>query len=235
MFFFVSHRRHVTPNRLVGSRRRTLVHALHIGVLLSGTLLAAPASAEVTRGNRRSMDERLLDAREDVQRRPRDLRQEVKDAVLNGRIRAALLKSLRGADGLRVDVQSTRGAVTLTGEVKDRPSQRLAVEVARVVCGVTTVQNFLKLNPRVRNQESQAARLQDAALQTDVKLRLLDAVGDSALKIHVEATSGVVSLRGPVTDEVVSKRAAISAAGAPGVTRVENLMDVAAGDDAQPE
>src|SRR4051812_43521319 len=61
-----------------------------------------------------------------------------KDALLNIKVRSALLKNLK-VDGLRVRVNATGDTVDLAGSVKDRATLKLAKEVAKSVEGVTTV------------------------------------------------------------------------------------------------
>jgi osmotically-inducible protein OsmY len=68
--------------------------------------------------------------------------------------------------------------------------------------------------------------LSDADLETQVKSRLLGELGRFALEIEVEATDGVVSLRGWVPDAARERFALDTAQGVRGVERVIDLIRV---------
>ena len=66
--------------------------------------------------------------------------------------------------------------------------------------------------------------LKDAILEGRVKGHLLDDVGENAMKIEVEASNGVVSLRGTVPSSIVQKTALQTARSTKGVTKVVDLL-----------
>ena len=154
---------------------------------------------------------------------------EVSQALTGVSVKAKLIEKL-GTDGLRIHVQMKGTTAVLTGQVEKKESQELAKEVALSVADVKEVDNRLTQNPA---RETSAAKdvqleIEDGVLETKVKGALLTEVGRNALKIEVEATNGVVSLRGPVPSSEISKSAVAKAKAVPGVTKVVNLLRTSA-------
>jgi osmotically-inducible protein OsmY len=150
-------------------------------------------------------------------------------------VRLALLESL-GDDGLRIHIDVDGDRVALAGEVRHRSSQELAEEVAEGVNGVRHVRNDLVLEAQAQGPSGKpitraASQLEDemadTLLESKVKLRLLDRAGSTAFKVEVEATDGVVSLRGKVPDREHRKIVLEAARETAGVRRVINLLKVA--------
>lgn len=148
------------------------------------------------------------------------------EAILGAKIRMALLKNLKGADGMRIEVIVEGTTVTLAGQVNDRASMKLAGEVAKSVGGVKRVNSSLTLNPKSPKQDSFADQVKDATLVTEVRLALLQELGADAVNIHVAAASGVVSLRGNLPTALARDRAVAVVNAVSSVKRVENLLDV---------
>jgi hyperosmotically inducible protein len=148
------------------------------------------------------------------------------EAILGAKIRMALLKSLKGADGMRIEVTVTGQDVVLAGEVHDRASMKLASEVVKAVEGVRNVKSTLTLDPKSPKQDSFSAQVNDATLVTEVRLALLEQIGAEAFSIHVAAASGVVSLRGELPSKEERERALKTVNAISSVKRVENLIDV---------
>lgn len=146
-------------------------------------------------------------------------------------VRAKLIESLR-VDGVRIAVKAAGDRVTLSGSVKAKSSQELAEEIARSVSGVREVDNRVTVAPAgaadsVADAAGKAEReVSDAALETRVKLRLLDSLGLGGFKIEVEASEGVVSLRGTARSREHRQIAKAEAAKVPGVRRVIDLLQV---------
>ena len=82
------------------------------------------------------------------------------------------------------------------------------------------------MNPEHKKSagKSVEADIKNAAMETKVKHQLLTEIGANALKIEVEASDGVVSLRGTVPNAEVEKLAVRKAEHAGGVKRVINLL-----------
>ncbi len=68
------------------------------------------------------------------------------DAVLTTRVKTAFINdTLIGA--ARIDVETVKGVVTLSGRVPNREQEARAIELARAVKGVTDVKSTLLIQP----------------------------------------------------------------------------------------
>ena len=70
----------------------------------------------------------------------------IDDATITTRIKTALLND-PDVGGLRIDVDTFKGVVTLSGRVKTRAEEAKAVAVARKIGGVTDVKSTLLVEP----------------------------------------------------------------------------------------
>ncbi|MFL6195300.1 MAG: BON domain-containing protein [Thermoanaerobaculia bacterium] len=158
--------------------------------------------------------------------------QDVADARLEADVRLALLDKL-GDDVLGVTVDAVGGRVSLLGAVDKRATQELAEEVAKSVPGVVSVDN--RLSAREGEPESTAVgkaaghterEVGDAVLEMRVGKNLLAEIGRYALDLEVEATDGVVSLRGTLPDRERKSLALRAARDTSGVKDVVDLLKV---------
>ncbi|MBI4914976.1 MAG: BON domain-containing protein [Acidobacteria bacterium] len=150
--------------------------------------------------------------------------------VLEAKVRLALLEKL-GTDSLKIKVDLAGTKVILTGEVAKRATEELAEEVALAVPGVKKVDNRLKVvdKPEATGKVERAVRdaareVDDAVIESRVKLAIADELGSKVTRIEVEATDGVVSLRGTVPDDERRDLAVRAAKGVSGVTKVVDLL-----------
>ncbi len=189
-----------------------------LAALVLGSLLSACASTVPT--------ERAQAEEEGIRE------QEVSDARLAREVQLALLEKL-GQDALGVTVDAKRGRVRLFGAVDKRSTQELAEEVAEAVPGVQSVDNHL--SAREASPESTAVgkavghaerEVDDAVLEMRVGRNLLEEIGRYALDLEVEATEGVVSLRGSLPDPERKTLALRTAEKTPGVKKVVDLLEV---------
>ena len=149
---------------------------------------------------------------------------EVSEALKALSIQSKLIDKL-GADALRITVHVSGGTATLTGEVAKKSSQKLAAEVARSVEGIQKVDNQVtQANPPAALPNAEA-NVKDAILLTRVKTILLTDIGVSALKIDVDVTNGVVSLRGKLGNAEINEEAMRKTRSIKGVAKVINLLD----------
>lgn len=158
--------------------------------------------------------------------------QDVSDARLETEVRLTLLEKL-GEDALGVTVEANGGRVSLIGAVDKRTTQELAEEVVRSVPGVVSVDNRLAsreeqpLSTPVGKAVGHAEReVNDAVLEMRIGRKLLGEIGRYALDLEVEATDGVVSLRGVLPDRERKTLALRAAKGISGVKKVVDLLDV---------
>lgn len=70
----------------------------------------------------------------------------IDDATITTRVKTALLNDPE-VGGLRIDVDTFKGVVTLSGRVKTPQEEKTAIELARRVGGVTDVKSTLQVQP----------------------------------------------------------------------------------------
>ncbi len=68
--------------------------------------------------------------------------QTIDDAGITAKVKAALLAE-KGVDGMRINVDTSQGNVTLSGKVPDQAQVQRATQVARGIEGVKDVDNKL--------------------------------------------------------------------------------------------
>ncbi len=150
------------------------------------------------------------------------------DSMLVGiKVKIALLEKL-GVDALHVDVDDRDGRVTLSGTVKKRETAELAEGVAGGVGGVTAVQNDLKLAEYEKDPskldvavKETGRELEDALLQSKVRLRLIEKMGTDGVRIGTEAAGATVTLELPRDLSHERREEAVSIARqVPGVQKV---------------
>jgi len=192
---------------------KALLSALFLGVLLSACASTVPT-------------ERSRAAAEGVRE------QDVSDARLENAIRLALLEKL-GQDGVGIKVDVDQGRTKLTGRVDKRSTQDLAEEVVKAVPGVRDVDNDLTNRdeaapgtPVARAVGHAERKVDDAVLEIRVGKNLLAEIGRYALDLEVEASDGVISLRGTVPDRERKSLALKAAEGTSGVKKVIDLLKV---------
>jgi hyperosmotically inducible protein len=70
----------------------------------------------------------------------------IDDATITTRVKTALLND-PVVGGMRIDVDTFKGVVTLSGRVKSKDEEAKAVQLARNVPGVTDVKSTLQIEP----------------------------------------------------------------------------------------
>jgi hyperosmotically inducible protein len=68
----------------------------------------------------------------------------IDDATITTRVKTALLNDPQVA-GLKIDVNTTKGIVTMSGVVRSRDEEQRAVQIARGVPGVQDVKSTLQV------------------------------------------------------------------------------------------
>lgn len=203
-------------------RTNRLIHAtiLGAGLLMTTEALAGDAHA-ATNAKTHNPDTTV---KQKAQGTSSKIKEDINEAILASRIRVAMMKSLKGADALRVVVQVNGTVATLSGEVEDRASEKMASESARSVQGISAVQSSVVHNPKAPHQADFEMRVRDAILKDNVRLRLLQEVGVPALGIHVTATDGAISLRGNMPNSTTRNKAVEEVRSMADVRRVEDMM-----------
>ncbi len=145
------------------------------------------------------------------------------DSTITARVKAALIddKNIRSSD---ISVKTENKVVTLSGSVDSAGQKDLAVNAAKTVEGVTTV------NDQLRVAEEKSASLKgyagDTAITSQVKAKLLADDIVPSRKITVETRAGTVHLSGTVDSRQQADRAADIAKAVSGVKNVENNVSV---------
>jgi osmotically-inducible protein OsmY len=71
----------------------------------------------------------------------------IDDATITTRVKTALLND-PDVGGLRIDVDTFKGVVTLSGAVKSQGEAETAVAIARRISGVSDVKSTLQVSPK---------------------------------------------------------------------------------------
>jgi hyperosmotically inducible periplasmic protein len=72
--------------------------------------------------------------------------QTIDDSAITTRVKTAMLNDPQ-VGGLRIDVDTFKGAVTLSGRVKSATEREQALKLARNISGVTEVKDALQVIP----------------------------------------------------------------------------------------
>jgi osmotically-inducible protein OsmY len=70
----------------------------------------------------------------------------IDDATITTRVKTSLLNDEQ-VGGLRIDVDTFKGVVTLSGRVKSKDEEVRAIALARKIGGVTDVKSTLQIQP----------------------------------------------------------------------------------------
>lgn len=70
----------------------------------------------------------------------------IDDTTVTTRVKTAMLND-PAVGGLRIDVDTFKGVVTLSGSVKNQAEKDTAIALARRTSGVTEVKDALQINP----------------------------------------------------------------------------------------
>ena len=134
------------------------------------------------------------------------------DAGITGMIKTKLAADDR-VSAFEINVNTTDGAVTLTGNVDSQEATEAALQLAKDTSGVRDVKDMISV--RVGSMTGDApdpdrtagAHIDDAVISARVKARLLDDPVVKGLQIDVDTRDGVVFLTGSVTSDAERKQA----------------------------
>jgi hyperosmotically inducible periplasmic protein len=161
----------------------------------------------------------------------RSVKNTSQDAATTSKVKTALLLS-KHVSAFDIKTTTTRGVVSLTGEVPSEETRRLAGAIAQDTSGVTQVQNDLVVNPGAGRNPAMANlgdRIADLEVKTIVIDRLARAPELKDKRLTVQVAKQVVTLEGTV-DSPAQKRAAEDIAiQAPGVQNLVSQLTVADG------
>jgi len=143
------------------------------------------------------------------------------DSTVNASVKAALFSN-KETPSARVNVETYKGVVLLSGFVDNQAQKDAAGTTARGVSGVTQVHNTLLVMPST----GVGTKLDDSMLTGRVKSALIDHKDVESGQINVETRSGVVQLAGFVRTDAMRMLALEVAGRVSGVKRVEDAMIV---------
>ncbi|ATM22911.1 molecular chaperone OsmY [Raoultella ornithinolytica] len=145
------------------------------------------------------------------------------DSTITARVKAALIddKNIRSSN---ISVKTENKVVTLSGSVDSAEQKDLAVNAAKTVKGVTTVND--QLNVVAEKSASLEGYAGDTAITSQVKAKLLADDIVPSRKVTVETRDGTVHLSGTVDSRQQADRAADIAKAVSGVKNVENNLSV---------
>jgi osmotically-inducible protein OsmY len=146
---------------------------------------------------------------------------------LEGVANDALLTTEVKAKLITVDIDSTAtlgvhvsgGVATLSGAVRTQAARERTVAAAKSVRGIRVVHDELHVDPHVPDVR---ARVGDAALAGRIAAAIFTQTGSTAVRVDVH--TGVVTLRGSVTDPKLRDAAVDTARNTTGVTSVVDDM-----------
>ena len=148
------------------------------------------------------------------------------DATITGMIKTRLAADSR-VRASEINVDTTNGVVTLTGNVDGQEARNAAMELARDTSGVSDVKDMISVRSGSASGEAPdpsrtlGERVDDAGITLRVKARLLDDPLVKGLQIDVDTRDTVVFLTGSVGSEAERKQAIEIARSTEGVTNVE--------------
>jgi hyperosmotically inducible protein len=161
----------------------------------------------------------------------RSVKDTSEDAATTSKVKTALLLS-KHVSAFEIKATTTRGVVSLTGEVPSEETRRLAGAIAQDTSGVARVENDLVVNPGAGRNPAMANlgdRIADLEVKTIVTDRLAGAPELKDKRLTVQVARQVVTLEGTV-DSPAQKRAAEDIAiQAPGVQSLVSQITVADG------
>jgi len=151
------------------------------------------------------------------------------DATITGMIKTRLAADGR-VSASEINVDTTKGIVTLTGNVDGQEARDAATKLARDTSGVKDVKDMISVRSGTASGQAPdpsrtlGERVDDAAITVRVKARLLDDPLVKGLQIDVDTRDTVVFLTGTVASEAERKQAIEIARTTEGVTNVQSNL-----------
>jgi osmotically-inducible protein OsmY len=139
----------------------------------------------------------------------RSVKDTSQDAATTSKVKTALLLS-KHVSAFDIKTTTSRGEVTLTGEVPTEETRRLAGAIAQDTSGVAQVRNNLTVNPGA-GRNSDMANLGERVADLEIKTIVLDQLAQNPelkdKRLTVQVIRRIVTLEGTV-DSPAQKRAA---------------------------
>jgi len=148
------------------------------------------------------------------------------DAGITGLVKTRLAADDR-VRASEINVDTTNGVVTLTGNVDSQEARDRAMELASETSGVHDVRDMISVRKGSASGDAPepnrrvGERIDDAGITMRVKARLLSDPAVKGLKIDVDTRDGVVFLTGSMLSDAEGKLAIELARATEGVKGVE--------------
>jgi osmotically-inducible protein OsmY len=139
----------------------------------------------------------------------------------------ALLVDKLGKDAETIHVTVVAEKVTLTGQVADRGTQELSVEVVKYADAKAKIDNQVKCtSEKAIGSGKTEDEMADNKIETHVRGKVKDELGKNYKPVFIECTAGTCTVRGTVPDQARKDIALKTAAGVEGVKKVVDLLRV---------
>ncbi len=159
----------------------------------------------------------------------RSVKETSEDAATTSKVKTALLLS-KHVSAFDIKVSTSRGEVTLHGEVPSEETKRLAAAITQDTSGVGAVHNELVVNPGA-GRNAEMASLGDRVADLEIKTLVLDRLAQQPeLKdkhLAVQVSKRIVSLDGTVDSPAQKQAGEQIALQAPGVQGLTGQITVA--------
>lgn len=132
---------------------------------------------------------------------PRTLGTQIDDALITTKIKAKLLED-PVTKARKIDVDTVKGVVTLTGLVDSEEEIQRAIAIAESTSGVKKVINNLRVGKR-----SMKSYLTDKEITLRIKAKFVSDPDLKAFSIDVDTINGIVTLTGIVEKEEQKRKA----------------------------
>lgn len=146
---------------------------------------------------------------------------QLQDHEIGLRVREALVAA---GLGIGVSPHVYMGRVFLTGFVARAADAQQALDAARSVGGVRSVDGYLPLRPAGGTEDTAKRDASDLATKAELKAKLVATPGEVVLRIDIEVLAGHAVLLGVVSSEAAVADAGAAAQRVPGVTGVTNFL-----------
>jgi len=147
------------------------------------------------------------------------------NASITAKVKTALLAD-KITPGMKIDVDTNSGVVTLSGQVDNQTQKDRAAAIAAKTKGVTQVINHLTIKPNIPGKRKAGTVLNDAAITAKVKSGLLADKTAPGMKINVDTVKGIVTLSGEVDTAAQKQSSEAVAKKVKGVQGVINHLTV---------
>ena len=145
----------------------------------------------------------------------------IDDNTINATIKADLIGN-KSTKAHRINVETYKGIVQLSGFVATQAEKDEAGKVANAVEGVKEVRNSIALGPDTPFGQ----KLDDSVTTGKVKAALIDTKDVKSGNINVETRAGVVQLSGFVPSMAMRDKAGVVAGKVEGVKQIDNVLQI---------